>query len=51
MDRDANEYTEADAQLLAVDVSDDELERAAAASNNGRGLTLAYCTQDWICPF
>ena len=51
MKGDANEYTEAGAQLLAVNVSDEELERAAIVSNNGREFTLAYCTQDWVCPF
>ena len=50
MNRDASEYAEADVLLLAVNVSDDELERAAAVSNSGRELTLAYCTLDWVCP-
>ena len=52
MKGDANEYTEADAQLLAVNVSDEELERAGAVSNNGSEYTVAHhCyTYQWLCP-
>jgi hypothetical protein len=32
--------------ILAFDVSDDELE-AAACSDDPRMFTLAFCTQDW----
>jgi len=48
---DAGEYAvaEADAQLLVVNVSDDELERAA--SDQGQAITMAYCTNGWSCPF
>jgi len=48
MHSDVNEYTEADAQLLAVKVSDEELERAA--SDTAQASTF-HCTQYWLCPF
>jgi hypothetical protein len=46
----ANEYApaEADAQLLASNVSDDELERAA--NEQRQAITWQYCTQWWVCP-
>jgi hypothetical protein len=47
----AHDATEADAQLLVVTVSDEDLERAAVVCTNGPELTLAYCTLDWACPF
>ena len=43
------EYAEADTQLLAVNISDDELERAAA-SDRPQAVNTAFCTQWWICP-
>jgi hypothetical protein len=48
---DVNEYaaTQADARLLAVNISDDELERAAA-SDRPQVVTWQYCSQWWICP-
>ena len=49
MKGDANEYTEAGAQLLAVNVSDNELERTAATEHR-QFVNTAFCTQWWICP-
>jgi hypothetical protein len=49
MHSDVNEYTEADAQLLAVDVSDEELERAGAGEWS-QAVNTAFCTQWWVCP-
>ena len=52
MYRDVIEYAqaEADAQLLAVNVSDDELERAA--NNKGQAVTWVYgCTWNFPCEF
>ena len=48
---DANESaaTGADAQLLAVTVSDNELERTAATEHR-QFVNTAFCTQWWICP-
>jgi hypothetical protein len=40
--------SEADAQLLMVKCSDDELERAA--SDQQQAVTWQYCSQWWICP-
>ena len=47
---DANEYVAAKArtQLLTVDISDDELERAAG--DTAQAATL-HCTQYWLYPF
>ena len=51
---DVYEYAaaQADAQLLTVNVSDEELERAGAVSNNGSEYTVAHhCyTYQWLCP-
>jgi hypothetical protein len=51
---DGNEYAaaQADAQLLTVNVSDEELERAGAVRNNGSEYSVAhYCyTYQWLCP-
>ena len=44
MHSDANEYAEADTQLLAINISDDELERAAA-SDRPQAVNTAFCTQ------
>jgi len=41
---DVSEYAEADARLLAVNISDDELERAAA-SDRPQAVNTAFCTQ------
>ena len=49
MYRDQNDQAEVDAQLLAVNISDDELERAAAA-DCGQFVNTAFCTQWWVCP-
>jgi hypothetical protein len=38
---------ETDEDVLIFNVSDDALERAAAVTD-GRVMTVAYCTQDWI---
>lgn len=49
---DADEYaaTEAEVQLPVFDVSDDELERAAARDGR-QAITWAYCTNSsWPCP-
>ena len=40
MHSDANEYAEADTQLLAINISDDELERAAIATITEGGLFI-----------
>jgi len=48
MHSDANEYAEADTQLLAINISDDELERAAIEF--AQAATF-HCTQYWLCPF
>jgi hypothetical protein len=49
MHSDVNEYAEADARLLAVNISDDELERTAA-TDRPQAVNTAFCTQWWICP-
>jgi hypothetical protein len=40
---------EADTQFPLLNVSDDELERAASGSQ--QAVTWEYCTQYSICPF
>jgi hypothetical protein len=42
--------SEADAQLLVVKFSDDELERAAI-SDLPQAVSTAFCSQWWLCPF
>ena len=52
MSSDANEYAaaQADAQLSAVNISDDELERAAA-SDRPQAVNTAFCTQMVDLPY
>jgi hypothetical protein len=42
--------SEADALLLMVNFSDDEVERAAA-TEHAQGVATAFCSQWWLCPF
>jgi hypothetical protein len=46
----ADDYGEADPQILTAHVSDEALERAAGR-DGGQALTTVYCTQYWVCPF
>jgi hypothetical protein len=43
-----SDLAEIDEDVLAFDIPDDALERAAAATN-GRAITIAYCTQWYDC--
>ena len=47
---DVSEYAEADARLLAVNISDDELERAAA-SDRPQAVNTAFGTQMVDLPY
>jgi len=46
MDRDTNGPTERDDDILACDLPDDALERAASVAE-GKITTWFYCTQGW----
>ena len=46
MDRDVADQTETEEDMLALDVSDDALERTAIIGQ-GKALTWAYCTHGW----
>ena len=45
MNKEMTSQAEADEQILASDVPDDVLERAASTEQNA--LTMLYCTTDW----
>ncbi len=47
MDNKVSGRLEPDEDILSFDVADDALERAAAVAD-GRVITVAYCTQDWL---
>ena len=44
-DRNMIDRAEGDEEILSVDVSDTELERAASAEQNA--FTVVYCTTPW----
>jgi hypothetical protein len=49
MDNDANRLAELDDEILAFDVPDDALERAAAVSDGQAAHTIGYCTHWYQC--
>jgi hypothetical protein len=49
MDNDANGLAELDDEILAFDVPDDSLERAAAVSDGKATHTIGYCTHWYHC--
>lgn len=48
MNDDASDHAEPDADILAFDVSDGALERAAMISE-GQAITIGHCTHWWHC--
>ena len=48
MNDDANDFPELDADILTVEVSDDELEHAARIAE-GLAITIGHCTHWWHC--
>ena len=48
LENDANNLAELGEDILAFDVSDDSLERAAVVTD-GQAITIGHCTHWWHC--